>query len=191
MIHPCNNETIKKALSIIDSGNIIIYPTDTLYGFGVDATNSKAIDKLNDLKKRNDPLSIIVSSKDEIEQYGKIKKDSKKIINKIFPGPFTILIDSLTSNLSPLVNPGSNYIGLRIPNHWFPIKLVEEFGKPIITTSVNRKNEPSLTDVYEMQKKFPNINIFQDDINIDSKGSTIVNLSENPYLIIRQGDGTL
>ncbi len=191
MIHPCNNETIKKALSIIDSGNIIIYPTDTLYGFGVDATNSKAIDKLNDLKKRNDPLSIIVSSKDEIEQYGKIKKDSKKIINKIFPGPFTILIDSLTSNLSPLVNPGSNYIGLRIPNHWFPIKLVEEFGKPIITTSVNKKNEPSLTNVYEMQKKFPGVNIFQDDINIDSKGSTIVNLSENPYLIIRQGDGTL
>ena len=143
------------------------------------------------MKNRKDPLSIIVSSKDEIEQYGKIKKDSKKIINKIFPGPFTILIDSLTSDLSPLVNPGSNYIGLRIPDHWFPIKVVEELGKPIITTSVNRKNEPSLTDVYEMQKKFPDINIFQDDINIDSKGSTIVNLSENPYLIIRQGDGTL
>jgi len=191
MIHPCNNETIKKALSIIDSGGIIIYPTDTLYGFGVDATNSNAIEKLNNLKSRKEPLSIIVSSKDEIEQYGKIKKDSKKIINKIFPGPFTILIDSLTSNLSPLVNPGSNYIGLRIPDHWFPIKVVEELGKPIITTSVNRKKEPSLTDVYEMQKKFPDVNIFQDDINIDSKGSTIVNLSENPYLIIRQGDGVL
>ena len=78
MIHPCNNETIKKALSIIDSGGIIIYPTDTLYGFGVDATNSNAIEKLNNLKSRKEPLSIIVSSKDEIEQYGKIKKDSKK-----------------------------------------------------------------------------------------------------------------
>ena len=191
MIHPCNNETIKKALNIIDNGGIIIYPTDTLYGFGVDATNSNAIEKLNNLKNRKDPLSIIVSSKDEIEQYGEIKKDSKKIINKIFPGPFTILIDSLTSDLSPLVTPGSNYIGLRIPDHWFPIKVVEKLGKPIITTSVNRKNEPSLTDVYEMQKKFPDINIFQDDINIDSKGSTIINLSENPHLIIRQGDGTL
>ena len=191
MIHLCNNETIKKAISVIDNGGIIIYPTDTLYGFGVDATNSNAIEKLNNLKNRNDSLSIIVSSKDEIEKYGKLKNSSKKIINKIFPGPFTILIDSLTSNLSPLVNPDSNYIGLRVPDHWFPIKVVEELGKPIITTSVNKKNDPSLTNVYEMQKKFPDINIFQDDINIDSKGSTIVNLSENPYIIIRQGDGAL
>lgn len=191
MIHLCNNETIKKAISIIDNGGIIVYPTDTLYGFGVDAMNSNAIQKLNRLKNRKDPLSIIVSSIKEIKKYGTLDESSKKIVHKIFPGAFTILIDSLKSNLSPLVNPGSDYIGIRIPKHSFPIKIVAELGRPIITTSVNKKNQPSLNNINEIEKIFPNIDIFKDDINIDSKGSTIVNLSENPYKVIRHGDGIL
>ena len=139
MIYSCNNTSIDKAVSILRNGEIIIYPTDTLYGFGVDATNSKAIKSLNLLKNRKDSLSIIVSSLNEIEKYGKLNEDIRELIDRILPGPFTILIDSIGSNLSPLVNESSNYIGIRIPNHSFPIKIVETLGNPIITTSVNKK----------------------------------------------------
>ena len=191
MIYSCNNTSIDKAVSVLKNGGIIIYPTDTLYGFGVDATNSKAIESLNLLKNRKDPLSIIIPSLDQIEKYGKLNKEVKKLVNKILPGPFTILIDSIESNLSPLVNESSDYTGIRIPNHLFPIKIVETLGNPIITTSVNKKNKPSLNDIYEMDKTFKNIDIFKDKINIDSKGSTIINLAVNPYKIIRHGDGVL
>ena len=191
MIYSCNNTSVNKAVSILKNGGIIIYPTDTLYGFGVDATNSKAIESLNLLKNRKDSLSIIIPSLNEIEKYGILNKENRQFINKLLPGPFTILINSIKSNLSPLVNESSDYTGIRIPNHSFPIKIVETLGNPIITTSVNKKNKTPLNDIYEMEKTFTNIDIFKDKINIDSKGSTIINLAVNPYKIIRYGDGTL
>ena len=162
-----------------------------MYRFGADATNSKAIEKINSLKNRKDPLSIVVSSLSEIETYGKLDKYSKKICKKIFPGPFTILIESVNSNLSPLVNETSNYTGIRIPNHPFPIEVTKHLGNPIITTSVNKKGQPSLSDTSEMEKVFPDIDIFKDKINHSSKGSTIINLAVNPHKIIRNGDGVL
>ena len=191
MIYPSNSSSINKAVTILSNGGIIIYPTDTLYGFGVDATNSDAIAKLNKLKNREEPLSIIISSFDEIKKYGEVENEHKDLINKIFPGPFTILINSIKSNLSPLVNQDSKYIGIRIPNHPFPIDIVRKLGKPIITTSVNKSNQPSLNNIADMKKEFPNINIFEDEINLSSKGSTIINLALNPYKVIRYGDGTL
>ena len=85
--------------------------------------------------------------------------DVRELVDRILPGPFTILIDSIDSNLSPLVNKSSNYIGIRVPNHSFPIKIVETLGNPIITTSVNKKNKTPLNDIREMGKKFSNIDI--------------------------------
>ncbi len=191
MIYSSNSKTVNTAVSILEKGGLIIYPTDTLYGFGVDATNTKAIEKLNKLKNRKDPLSIIVSSINKIQQYGILNQESKKIVKKILPGPFTILLESINSNLSPLVNESSQYTGIRIPNHSFPIKVVKQLGKPIITTSVNKKGNPSLKNISDMQKIFPNIDIFKAKISLSSKGSTIINLAHNPYKIIRHGDGVI
>ena len=192
MIYLCKNKnSINKAVSILKKGGIIIYPTDTLYGFGADATNSKAIDKINLLKNRKDPLSIIVSSLNEIEKYGELDSRAKAICEQILPGPFTILIKSKKSNLSPLANESSEYTGIRIPNHSFSIKLAQKLGNPIITTSVNKKGQPSLNDISEMKNTFPNVDVFKDKINHSSKGSTIINLTINPPKIIRNGDGKL
>ena len=139
MIYSCDNTSINRAVSILKNGGLIIYPTDTLYGFGVDARNSKAIESLNFLNKTKDPFSIIVQSSNQIKKYGKLNKETEQLVDKILPGPFTILIESIESNLSPLVNKSSDYIGIRIPNHPFSIKIVETLGNPIITTSVNKK----------------------------------------------------
>ena len=151
---------INSAIKNLTEGNIIIYPTDTLYGFGVDSTNSKAIESLNILKNRNDPLSIILSSSEQIKNYGKLNDESEKLINRIFPGPFTILIDSIESNLSSLVNESSDYIGIRIPNHPFSIKIVETLGNPIITTSVNKKNQPSFLSLPFLLPPMQNLPVF-------------------------------
>ena len=192
MIYSCNNnKSLSKAVEILEKGEVIIYPTDTLYGFGADATNSQAIEKLNFLKNRKDPLSIILSSVEEIDGYGYLENESRTVCNKIFPGPFTILIKSKKTTLSPLVNEKSNLTGIRIPNHIFPIEIVKKLGKPIITTSVNKKEKPPLSKISDMQTVFPGVNIFKDKINHSSKGSTIINLAVNPCKIIRYRDGKL
>ncbi len=182
---------INNALNKLHKGDMIIYATDTLYGLGVDATNSDAISKLNKLKKRTTPLSIMLKSIYEIENYASVLKSEFNIIKKILPGPFTLLLKSKPSNLSNLVCHSSNKVGIRVPNNEFCLKLLEKFKKPIITTSVNIHGEKSLNNIDEIEEKFFNINTYVGNVNNDSKGSTILDFTDNKINIIRQGDGIL
>ena len=191
MIYPINNESINFAESLINDGEIIAYPTDTLYGFGVDATNSKAINKLNILKGRTQPLSIIVCDLNDINQYAVISNQIKKIISDFLPGPYTLLLPKKKSNLSELITYGSELIGIRIPEHDFPIKLVKKIKKPIVTTSINKKGSTPLNQTDDIEKNYPEIAIFEDQEQklINSVGSTIIKLNNDEIKLIRQGDG--
>ena len=189
MIYPAKDDYLKLALTALQNGEVIVYPTDTLYGFGVDATNTDAIKKLNALKGRSQPLSIVLSSIDKISEYAVFDETISHQFSSIFPGPFTALLQSKESNLSPYVQNGSAKIGIRIPRHYFPILLVEELNKPIITTSNNRHGNEPLNDVTQVEIDFPNVDIFEDTVLHNSKGSTIIDFTESPEVIVRQGDG--
>ena len=189
MIYPATDRYIKMAKESLDNGDIIVYPTDTLYGFGVDATNSKAIQRLNRLKGRCQPLSIIIKNVSEISNYAKINPLISDELEKIFPGQYTVLLPSIPSKLSKLVFNSSPLVGIRVPDHFFPLKLVKEFEKPIITTSINRHGNTPLNDVTQVEIDFPNVDIYEDKNHSPSKGSTIIDMSKNPFSIIRQGDG--
>jgi len=187
MIYEALNENIDIAAQSLLNGEIIVYPTDTLYGFGVDATNEKAIKKLNQLKKRTQPLSIIVSSYNML--YDLCFVDKNKIdLNKYFPGPYTLLFNK-KDKLPNILTVNSKKIGIRMPESDFAIKLVDTINKPIVTTSVNIHNEDSLNDIYKIKNKFPDLNIFSGTVNEGSKGSTIIDCTEDCMTIVRQGDG--
>ena len=191
MINSINERSIKFAVDTLKKGEIIAYPTDTLYGFGVDATNDEAINKLNLLKGRTQPLSIIIADFSEIEKYAKISKKTLEKINQYLPGPFTFLIKKRKSILSELVTYGSEFIGIRIPNHKFPLKLVDRLKKPLITTSINKNGHTPLNKIDDIENNYPEIKIFEDknQNNMSSNGSTIIMLDENNIKLIRQGDG--
>tara|TARA_B110001454_G_C12641259_1_gene401291 strand:+ start:482 stop:1057 length:576 start_codon:yes stop_codon:yes gene_type:complete len=183
------NKKIDHALNNLKQGNIILYETDTLYGLGVDATNSCAINKINKLKKRQKPLSIMLKSIDDIEQYATLEKSTVNIIEQLLPGPFTVLLESKQSNLSNLVQKNSNKIGIRIPKNKFCIELLKQYKKPIITTSVNIHGQKALNNIDEIEKIFFNIDIYKGFVNKESKGSTIIDFTGETVKIIRQGDG--
>ena len=189
MIYPATDQYIELAYDALNNGEIIVYPTDTLYGFGVDATNTKAIQNLNRLKGRVQPLSIIINTIEEISDFGEINESLLNEIKKYFPGKYTALLNAKKHNLSPLIQNGSTKIGLRIPNHSFPIKLTKLLKKPIVTTSINRHGNEALNDVTQVEIDFPNIDIFEDVNHNPSKGSTIIDFSQTPYQVIRKGDG--
>ena len=189
MIYPATEKYIEMAINSLNNGDVIVYPTDTLYGFGVDATNSDAIKKLNRLKGRSQPLSIVLENVSEIENYAKITAEIISELESIFPGEYTVLLPSIDSELSPLVFNSSPLVGIRIPFHCFPLQLVKAFGKPIITTSINRHGNAPLNDVTQVEIDFPNIDIFEDNEHSPSQGSTIIDMSQNPFKIVRQGDG--
>ena len=189
MIYPATEKYIEMAMNSLNNGDVIVYPTDTLYGFGVDATNSDAIQKLNKLKGRSQPLSIVLENVSDVSTYAIITPEITAELENIFPGEYTILLPSIDSELSPLVFNSSPLVGIRIPLHFFPLQLVKLFGKPIITTSINRHGNEPLNDVTQVEVDFPNVDIFEDNDHTPSKGSTIIDMSQKPFSIVRQGDG--
>ena len=182
------DENIELASKLLLDGEIIIYSTDTLYGFGVDATNCQSIEKLNEIKGRLQPYSIIVNSFDMLKEYAVIN-DIENELMKILPGPFTAILNKIDSDLSPLVNPTSSTIGIRIPDFKPILKIVDKINKPIITTSVNYHGQDSLNNLALINKEFPNIDIFSDYKDKLSNGSTIIDFSNKSMKILRQGDG--
>ena len=183
------SKNIDIAIDLILDGEIIIYSTDTLYGFGVDATNSKAIKKLNKIKKRIQPYSIVVSSLSMLKKYANIDNHIEIELKKIFPGPFTAILETADNNLSDLVTNNLSTVGIRIPNFNPVLKIVNKINKPIITTSVNYHGESSLNKLELIENSFSDINIFTDQNDKKSIGSTIIDFSSEPFEVLRQGDG--
>ena len=191
MIIPAINNNLNIAKEALLNGEPIIYPTDTLYSFGAIATDTKTINLINKMKKRESPLSIVVQNIEEINSYGYIKDKYTSIIKNILPGKYTILIKSKKHKLSNLIQNNSELIGVRIPKHDFTIKLVEKILKPIITTSVNIHGENPLTDINDIEKTYSRIKIFYDKETLDSKGSTILDLSKESIEVVRKGEGKI
>ena len=180
--------SVEKASELLLNGKIIDYPTDTLYVFGVDATNTESIIKLNKLKQREQAYSIIVDSFSMLKNYAQLSVDIENKIKSMLPGPITVILNQLNSNLSYLVNPGLKTIGIRIPDNQFILNVVKKINKPIITTSVNIHGQKPLNNIDLINDKFSKIDIFKNSLLIQSKGSTIIDFSTTPFKIIRQGD---
>ena len=191
MIYKAIKDNLDMASKLILSGEIIIYPTDTIYGLGVDATNQIAINKLNKLKKRISPLSIIVSSYDMIKEFIDFEFKDAEELKKYLPGPYTILLNNNNNILPKEVGLDTGKIGIRIPDSKFIIQLVDRIQKPIITTSVNIHNSNSLNDIDSIYNNYSSTNIFSNDLVINSTGSTIIDFTCFPHNVLRQGDGIL
>ena len=185
-----DDNSLKKACKVINSGGIIIYPTDTLYGFGVDATNSNAIKSLNNIKKRKQAYSIIVDSKTMLSRYANLSNINSFEIAQYLLGPYTMIFNKKRSDLSELICLKLKTIGIRMPNHSFPLNIVRMINKPIVTTSVNIHNQIALNNLNEIQKQFNDIDIFFDkELNHHSLGSTIIDCTIKPFTVLRKGDG--
>tara|TARA_B100001540_G_C15752956_1_gene617890 strand:- start:613 stop:1182 length:570 start_codon:yes stop_codon:yes gene_type:complete len=189
MIYDVNiKNSLKIAADLINNGEIIIYPTDTIYGFGVDATNEKAVSKLNKLKKRQQVYSIIVNSFTMLEKYAQIDLKLKNKIYNYLPGPYTLILKNNNSNnLCSLVTLELETIGVRTPDYFFPCQLVKLINKPIVTTSVNLHNTKPLHKINDFQQQFPDINIFRDmETSMKLKSSKIIDLTTSEMKILRK-----
>lgn len=138
---------IEKAVKLIQKGEIVAFPTDTVYGLGADARNKDAVEKIFIAKKRptDRALSILLSDPSEIKKYAKdIPKEAYLLMGKFWPGSLTIVLKS-NNELTDAVHPGIDTVGMRMPNHSLTLKLIEECGFPLATPSANLSGRPSPT----------------------------------------------
>lgn len=182
-----NPASLKQAADVIRSGGVLIYPTDTLYGFGVDARNDAAVAQLVTIKGRSGPWSIVVGDWEMLKLYAKIPKLHATEINKYLPGPVTLILPACESDISPHILGTQKSIGTRIPDHPFPTALTQKLGFPITSTSVNRTGKPPLNSPEEIAKEFDGEFdlLIAAGILTSSKGSTLIDLTGDMVHILR------
>ena len=188
-----NTETIK---NIIHNHGVIIYPTDTLYGIGGNFFSLSAVEKIDTLKNRSDmPYSVIVPGLDMLQGLvDHVPEVFAILYEKLLPGKFTFLF-RVSKSIDPALVKGSDQIGIRIPNVPHILKLVEILDIPLISTSVNRSGEPPLNDPAAIVKQFstadtacgPSLLLDAGPLP-DSRGSTILDITQTPVKCLRKGD---
>ncbi len=192
-LNDLKDSKIKKVIKeILDNNGIIVYPTDTLYGIGGNFFSIDVIKKIDELKQRNDsPYSIIVHSIDYIEEIAELNVFQKEILKKNLPGKFTFILKAKNQINKELLK-NRDTIGIRIPEVKEIIELVKYLKYPLITTSVNKSGKEPLNNPDIIKKEFNEIDILMKfNILRDSKGSTIVDITNNKIKILRTGDSKL
>ena len=198
-INPKNPDpvSITRTVEVLKEGGIIVYPTDTLYGLGVDMTNPKAVNKLLHLKRRNidSPISLMVDSINSMEEIiGTISPKKQALIKNILPGKFTILMKNKNEEMSDKKHPWNHLnqhrVGFRIPDHAVCRELSIQLSKPISSTSANISGQESALNITEVISYFGNkLDLILDAGPVQSnKGSTVIDLTKLPFLVFREGD---
>ena len=178
---------IRKAVKILRKGGLVIYPTETCYGIGADATDVKAIKKIHRVKKRSSskPIHVIVSSLKIMEKYGEITKEIRFLTKKFMPGPLSI-VTRKKKTIPKILN--SKEITFRIPSHHIAFMLVKEAKLPITATSANISNQPPLYKIKDVIKTFENkVEMILDYGDLRKvRPSTFVDMKSEPK-ILREG----
>ncbi len=135
---------IIQCLKVLSAGGLILYPTDTVWGIGCDATNEEAVSRVYQLKQRNDSKAFIVliDSADHLDHYVvDVPAIARELID-VAVKPLTIIYEG-AYNLAPNLLGAEDSVGIRIPNDEFCHRLCERFGKPIVSTSANVSGRPT------------------------------------------------
>ena len=184
-------DEIENAIHVLTIGGTMLYPTDTVWGIGCDATNYKAVEKIYKLKKRLETKSLIILIDDpkNIEHYVKEIPEITWDLMKNVEKPLTIIYPN-ARNLPKNVIAEDNSIAIRIVRNEFCIRLIREFGKPIVSSSANVSGEPAplvFRCVSENIKRSVDyvVNLYQDVLQ-EVKPSRIIRLKEDgEFNIIR------
>jgi len=182
---------ISEAAATIREGGLVVYPTETVYGLGADATSDEAVVKVFVAKARpiENPLPVIVSSTEMGREIIELNRAAEALFEKFMPGPLTVVGKVKAKSVSQLVTGGTGKVGVRIPDNRVALKLVEFVGGPITATSANLSGKPSPTTAKEAIEQLGG----RVDIALDSgksrlgKPSTIVDVSSATPIIIRGG----
>lgn len=188
-------QAVEKALATLKQGGVMLYPTDTIYGLGADATNAAAIKKINLIKQRPESKAQLVLASDVAmaEKYGNFNQVAKRLAGAFWPGPLTILVPK-TEVLPDVLTAGSPLVGIRVPEHTFCVEVTRKFGRPITSTSANISEQQPATTVDEILKAFgDNVNGIElvieetDRIITDPTPSTLVKVEGDHVTVLREG----
>lgn len=191
-----NPKAIKQVVEVLKKGGLIIYPTDTVYGLGCDITNTRALEKVAQIKgvkleKAN--FSFICHDLSNLSDYVKqIDTSTFKILKRALPGPYTFILPG--AKTLPSVFKKKKTVGIRVPDNNIALEIVRALGNPIISTSIHDEDEilEYTTDPELILEKWDKrVDLVIDGGYGDNEASTVIDFSQGVPEIIREGKGSL
>ena len=181
---------IEETLEHLVNGKTILYPTDTVWGLGCDATNNEAVKEIYKIKNREESKSLIVlvSSLEMLKKYVKVPAQAVQILENTTK-PTTIIYSNPKGIASNIVNKEDNTLAIRIVQNDFCEELIDKFGKPIVSTSANVSGNPTPKSFSEIEKAILDsvdyiVNLQQDKVS--EKSSTILKIEGEEIIVIRE-----
>jgi L-threonylcarbamoyladenylate synthase len=183
---------LSQAIASLIRGDVIVFPTETVYGLGADALNPAAVERVFQLKGRNPdtPIPIIVADqamlKDLVQEIPPI---ARKLMEQFWPGPLTLVLPAAPGTPKQLLN-RTGGVGVRISSELIATQLAQELGHPLTATSANPSGRQAAATIEQAQDYFAaEIEIFIDGGQLPSKiGSSIVEVIDDRIRIIREGE---
>lgn len=185
-------DEIKKAIEVMRKGGVILYPTDTVWGIGCDATNAEAVKRVYEIKKREDSKALIclVDSEARLNRYVRQVADVTWDMIELAEKPLTVIFDNATG-LAPNLLAEDGSVGLRITKEEFSKELCYRFQKAIVSTSANISGEPTAATFDEISDEIKNavdyVVKYNRQCKEKHKPSSIIKIKSNgEFTIIRE-----
>ncbi len=192
-LHPDNPQQrfINKAVDVLKSGGLIVFPTDTYYGLGCDIFNKDGIEQISRIKNDSDTklFSFICSDLKDIAQYAKVSDYAYKVMKRLLPGPYTFILPAAKIVPKKLWSKRKT-VGIRVPDHAVTIEIVKQLGNPVVSTSTTTRKGEIVTDPVEIKNIFNSqVDLMLASKNLIYKPSSVIDLSGEEPLIVREGAG--
>ena len=190
-VHP-EPRKVERVVSALRAGEVIAYPTDTVYGLGCDLMNKRAIERLYEIKQmdRAHNLAFICPDLSSIARYANVENHQYRILRRYLPGPYCFILEA-TREVPRLVQTKRKTIGIRVPDHALIRAVSESLGAPIISTTAQQKGaeQPEL-DPREIDQAFKGLGLVLDTNEPGNLvPTTVIDLTKNPPELVRRGAG--
>lgn len=191
-INPENPEPrkIKKAVEALEAGEVIAYPTDTVYGLGCDLFNKKAVDRLYQIKgiDKSQMLAFVCQDLGDVSRYAVMHDKVYRVLKQFLPGPYCFILEA-TREVPKIIQTPRKTVGVRIPKHPVALALAAELGRPIVSSTAARHGETPHIDPRELDIEFKGLAMVLDAGAGGTVPTSVVDLSGPSPQIVRVGAG--
>ena len=194
-IHPDNPQKrlLRQAVSIINDGGLMVYPTDSSYALGCHIGNKAAMERIARIRRFDSKhhFTLICSDLSAIGSYAKVSNSDYRLMKTLTPGPYTFLLKATSEVPRRLMNPKRKTIGVRVPDNKIAHALLEELGQPIMSsTLIPAGSDQAMDDAKQIRSKYEHaVDLVIDGGFCGVEPSTVISLIDSSPEVIRHGKG--
>ena len=181
---------IQRAVDALNAGDVIVYPTDTVYGMGCALGHKRAADRIFHLtgKDEHHELSLVCCDLSDIAKYAVVENVQYRLLKRLLPGPYTFILPA-TREVPRMLLSKRKTVGIRVPDHPVSLALSRALGVPLLSTSASGRGEDPLNDPADIVARFKGIELVLDAGYCGVVSSTVVDLTGPEPVVVREGAG--